>query len=307
MSECTVKLFAPATFVALTIAALAFSEPIATASAQQPAPLRQADNVPIELAMALVASGGFGGEPQILVGAMPEWIAGRVYVPPTARVLGAAFLGTAVVAVVQLPVASDTVLAEFKRELLKRGWTVPPPAPVYAGAGFMPARPAPSIAPPTRLTLCGDQQLLTVSSARRGGVVTNVTLRVVGSTGPGPCHLPQMPVSMMRSPFPTLYAPEGALDARMSGDCSATMMGSMGTGTTLRTGMTADALLDHYGRQLADSGWTSHGDKGSVTGRLWTRPDSSGAPVEVVVSVTTSARDAGCRDLNLQVRTLKKP
>ena len=72
MSECTVKLFAPATFVALTIAALAFSEPIATASAQQPAPLRQADNVPIDLAMALVASGGFGGEPQILVGAMPE-------------------------------------------------------------------------------------------------------------------------------------------------------------------------------------------------------------------------------------------
>lgn len=78
-----------------------------------------------------------------------------------------------------------------------------------------------------------------------------------------------------------------------------------GTSTLLRTPMTPDALLEHYGKQMLDSGWTSTAERG-VVGRTWTRPDSAGTPIEVTLTVTTG-RETGCRDVNMQVRTLRKP
>jgi hypothetical protein len=263
--------------------------------------------VPLDLAAALASAGGFAADPQILVGSIPEWIANRLYIPSGARLLGSAFLGTTVVAVVSMPAAPDSVLGEFRRELLQRGWTMPPPPPSYGGGGFRPTSSTGVDASLTRLTLCSDQQTLTASAARRRGTVTNVTFRVIGNAAYGVCHPPQMQTSMMRSPFPTLFNPPNAADARMSGDCSSTFTGSSGTSTTLRTPITADSLLDHYGRQLKDSGWTILGERASIVGRAWTRPDSSGTPVETVITVATPARDPGCRELNLQVRTLRKP
>jgi hypothetical protein len=292
-------------FIATAFGALAVMTPVVMSSAQQPAPLRQPEAVPFEVAAALVSAGGFSGEPQILVGSMPEWIANRVYIPSNARVLGSAFLGTTVVAVITLPSASDDIIAEFTRELLKRGWTTPPPPPSYQTGGF---RPAPPVAEktPTRVTLCGDQQLLSVSAARRRGVATDVTMRVSTSTNYSPCRPPQMPTMLVRSPYPTLYNPASATDARMMGDCSSDISGGMSTGTTLRTDMTPDALLDHYGRQLQDSGWKSLTDASVIIGRSWTRPDSSGTPVELLLTVGSSMRAASCHDVNLQVRKVQR-
>lgn len=289
-----------------TLAAIA---PFAESAAQQPAPLRQPDVIPIELAAALISTGGFSGEPQFLVGTMPEWFTNRVFIPSDAKVLGAAFLGTTVTGVISLPATSDSVIPEFKKELLKRGWTVPPVMPRFSAGGFNPAPAVPTDASRNRVTLCSDQQILTVSAARRGGVATDVTLRMSTGTGISACHLPQIPTpaSMLRLPFPTLVNPQGAVDTRMTGDCSATMMGSMGTGTTLRTTMPADALLDHFSRQLTDSGWTSFGEKAAIVGRSFARTDSTGTRTEVTITVVPSARDAGCRDINLQARTLGKP
>ena len=293
--------------LAAAIGASALASPVTALRSQEPRRLTSPDSVPLELAAPLVSAGGFATEPQILVGSMPEWIANRIYVPSGARVLGSAFLGTTVVVVVSLPAASDSVLVEFKRELLQRGWKTPPPPPTYGGGGFRPAASTTVDGSPMRLTLCNDQQMLTASAARRRGTTTNVTFRVLGTATYSPCHPPQMPTSMARSPFPTLFNPPNAADARMNGDCSSTLMGSMGTSTTLRTPMTAESLLDHYGRQLQDSGWTAVGERASILGRSWTRPDSSGTPVETVITVSTPARDPGCRELNLQVRTLRKP
>jgi hypothetical protein len=291
--------------LAAAIAAIGFVTPVGAVRSQEPRRLVTPDSVPLELVAALVTAGGFPGEPQILVGSMPEWITNRLYVPANARVLGSAFLGTTVVGIVSLPAASDTVIAEFKRELLRRGWQNPPP-PAYSGGGF---RSAPTIpdGPTTRLTLCADQQTLTATASRRRGTVTNVTFRVFSSAGFSVCHPPQLQAGMGRSPFPTLINPPTSTDARMTGDCSSTLMGSSGTSTTLRTPMPADALLDHYGKQLQDSGWAVSGEKASIVGRTWTRADSAGAPVETVITVATPARDVGCRELNLQVRTLRKP
>jgi hypothetical protein len=299
-------LFRSTHVLAAAVGAIALASPVTAVRSQEPRRLATPDSVPLELAAALVSAGGFANEPQILVGSMPEWIASRIYVPSAARVLGSAFLGTTVVAVVSLPAASDSVLVEFKRELLQRGWKTPQPTPNYGG-GFRPATLSAADASLTRLTLCNDQQTLTASAARRRGTTTDVTFRVIGNGTYSLCRPPQIPMGMARSPFPTLFNPPNAADARMNGDCSSTLMGSTGTGTTLRTSMTAESLLDHYGRQLQDSGWTVAGERASIVGRSWTRPDSSGAPVETVITISTPARDPGCRELNLQVRTLRKP
>jgi len=292
--------------LAACIAAIALVTPTRAARSQEPRRLVTADSIPLELAAALVAAGGFGAQPQILVGSMPEWVTNRLYVPPGARVLGSAFLSTTVVSVVTMPAASDTVIAEFKDELLRRGWQNPPTPPTFSGGGFRSA-PTTQDGPLTRLTLCHDQQTLTATAARRRGTVTDVTFRIIASSTYSVCHPPQIQTGMGRSPFPTLINPPSSTDARMTGDCSSTLMGSSGTSTTLRTPMSADALLDHYGKQLQDSGWTASGERASIVGRTWTRADSSGAPVESVITVATPARDSGCRELNLQVRTLRKP
>ena len=113
---------------------------------------------------------------------------------------------------------------------------------------------------------------------------------------------------MPRSPFPTLFNPANASDARMAGECSNTgNNSSSGTGTLLRTAMPSDTLLSHYARQLEDSGWHSTSDKASIVGRSWTRMDSTGSPLELTLTVTTSARDSMCRELNLQVRSPRRP
>jgi hypothetical protein len=292
-------------FTRYIVLPLALITPAMAAAAQQPAPLRQPESIPFDVAAALISSGGFAGEPQVLVGSMPEWIANRVYVPSNARILGSAFLGTTVVTVISLPTVSDSAIPEFTRELAKLGWKAPPPLPNYGG-GF---RPAPAVAEgsSTRATLCGDQQILSLSSARRRGIVTDVTLRVSAAGQYSACKPPQMPLGMPRSPYPTLYNPAGAAEARMTTDCPAADAASAVMSTTLRTATTPDALLDHYARQLQDSGWKSGVDAKSVVSRSWTRPDSTGTPVELSLTVTSTSRNTACRDISLQVRRAQKP
>jgi hypothetical protein len=93
----------------------------------------------------------------------------------------------------------------------------------------------------------------------------------------------------------------------MTGDCSTNGFSGMGNATTLRTDMSPDSLLDHYGRQLQDSGWKSTNDAKIIVGRSWTRPDSTGSPMELSLTVATSMRAGACREVNLQVRTGRRP
>jgi hypothetical protein len=181
---------------------------------------------------------------------------------------------------------------------------------VYGGGGFRSAT-TPVGLPYGRDVLCSDQQMLTASATRRRGVATDVTLRVNSATlGYNSCHPMQPNQPPVRSNMPTLYNPIGAGDPRMNAECTMSMgFSSSGTGAWLRTPMTADALLDHYAKQLADSGWAAGAsqEKNTIAGRTWTRSDSSGAPMEVTITVTSSAREPGCRELNMQVRTYRKP
>src|SRR5262249_23322937 len=119
----------------------------------------------------------------------------------------------------------------------------------------------------------------------------------------GTCHPQQLPAGMARNPYPTLYNPTGAGDYSGIRDCQ--MDGAYsGTSAQLRTPMSSQQILDHYARQMQDSGWRPAA--GSI-GRVWTKPDSTGALQEVSLVVATSPRDSLCHDVNLQVRAARKP
>src|SRR5207253_2213189 len=120
------------------------------------------------------------------------------------------------------------------------------------------------------------------------------------------CNPPQVPADANRQPYPTLFNPAGSNDVRLANDCRANSSSTTGTGTLLRSAIDPSALLDHYARQLQDSGWHAPNDKLSIVGRTWTRTDSTGAPIELTLTVTTSAHDPMCRELSLQVKTMRK-
>src|SRR5262245_56570134 len=278
------------------------------AGAQEPRRLAQADSIPVDLVTALVASGGLGGDPQILVGAMPGWAESRIVVPSNMRVLGSAFIGTTVVAVLRSSDSPEAAVAAFKNELPKRGWKTPPPAPSFGGFRAASMRAVPD-GPSTYLTLCGDRQLLNLSAMRRRGVNTDVTIRLTSVANYSPCTPQQLPAGYSRPLYPTLFNPANAIDARVGpDDCGRSIgNGSGSTTITLRTQMDPAALLEHYAKQIQDSGWTAPPKGGAFAGRTWTRPDSAGNPIELSLTVASSPRDGSCYDLNLQVRTIRKP
>ena len=281
---------------------------IATSSgAQEPRRLSQPDSIPMELATALISSGGLPGDPQILVGSLPGWMTNRVYIAPNARVVGSAFIGTTAVAIVSSPEMPEPAMSALKRELATRGWKAPPPQPSYGGGFRSATMNMMAGGDPTRATLCGaDQQMLTASAARRRGVSTDIVMRLSTVTNYGTCNPPQLPPGYRPPPWPTIYQPTGVADANQA--CNAdNNFGSSGTGAIVRTPMTSEALLDHYAKQLQDSGWQAPPGSGSIVGRTWTRTDSTGAPVELTITAAASLRDPSCRTLNMSVRTLKKP
>jgi hypothetical protein len=280
---------------------------VVSSAAQEPRRLNQADSIPVELATALIASGGLGGDPQILVGSVPGWMTNRIYIAPNARVLGSAFMGTTAVAIVSSPDMPDVAIAALKRELMTKGWKTPPPQPQYGG-GFRSATMNLVNGDGTRAMLCGaDQQMLTATATRRRGVSTDIVMRIATYSGNySTCNPPQMPPGFRPQPWPTLYHPTGVAEGSQA--CNAeNSFGSNGTGAIVRTPTASESLLDHYGKQLQDSGWQVPPGNGSIIGRTWTKTDSAGAPMELTITVAASLRDPSCRTLNMTVRTLRKP
>lgn len=295
----------PLRFPALALACLTAAH---TAAAQSKAPLSEPSNVPINLVTALVSTGGLTGpeEPRVLVGSAPEWVLPKIAMPAGARVVGAAFQGTTVVTIVNIPNAGDSIIPELKAQLLTRGWKSQPAPPAAMGGGFRPAPVQPLDAAPTRVTVCDTPQMLTASIARRDAKSADIAYRITTlASGFSICNpfQPNVPAGY-HSPFPTLYNPPSA-DSRMIGDCQSSNSGSQGTFTMLKSGMASDAILDHYAKQLTDSGWTA-APPGATVSKTFTRIDN-GNPAELTLKVSTSERDQSCREVEMNARTFRKP
>ncbi len=284
-------------------------------TAQSPAPLRQAESIPFELASALISSGGIGSDPQILVGEIPGWVTSKIAIPSGARVVGSAFAGTSVVSILAFPPTADSALTDLRRDLMKTGWLNPPPQPQYnGGGGFRPAQAAQvaSVNSPYRFVLCNDQQMLTGTATRKRGASVEVTLRLSTSSQYSACRPAQLSALQrgdnVRPASPTLYNPAGVTDMQPTSlECTDPRFAAQQTWTSYKTTMASNDVLDHYARQLQDSGWKLTPTQGSVVTRAFTRPDSTGTPVETSLIITTPAQLPSCRQITMYTMQIKKP
>ena len=299
MSLC-VRRWIPLVAIGVAIQALA---------AQEPRRLAQPDSIPLELAGALIGSGGFTAEPQILVGMLPGWMNSRVFLPSNGRVLGSAFIGSVTVGVLSVSEQPDIAIAQFKTELAKRGWT-PLPAPEQTGSGgggfrSAPAQGAVDPTPVTRLMLCGgDQQMLMVGATRRSVATTQIVYRVTPTNAYGACGRQQPPPRTDGFPVPTLINLAEVSDFRDFGNCSSHAQSS-GRSVSIRSTASLDSLMLHYAKQMHDSGWRA--TSAVSVGRSWSRTDSAGRLFEARLTASTSPQDSLCRDLNLTVWEIRKP
>lgn len=282
------------------------------AAAQGTPPAGQPASVPAELALALAAGGGLGmtGEPELLVGALPQQFTSRVIAPRGARIVGGAAAGNSVLAVLAIPTSSDSAVAQLERELRAQGWTSPDFG-MNSGGGFRPAPGERTAMASMRPMLCKDGNLLSLWPVREQAMSTTIVARLntlsAGGPATGPCAIRVQVTSTMGGPgpsrrpmFPTLFNPPGSGDMYANSRCRPEG-GNMGTQTELRSAMTAEQILDHYGRQLQDSGWTAPKEGSPVVGRVWTRKDSLGVPRHLTLTVITSPLDARCRLVKLDV------
>jgi hypothetical protein len=272
---------------------------------------RQPDSVPTELALALASSGGLGSpaDPQILVAQLPAQFTSVVQVPRSAKVIGSAYSAATTLAVISMPTQPDSALDHFGRALREQGWKEPQMMGYASGGGFRPALTDRNPMLNMRPMLCRDGAFLSYWVGREQAMTTTIIARLQSSPGMtpgGPCATRIQFVgstasapAAYRSPFPTLYNPPGSGvgDPYQNSRCGP--QGSTGTQTELRSAMTAEEILDHYGRQLQDSGWTRGAGSPQIIGRVWTRKDSLGTPRVLALTVMTSPLDARCRTVKM--------
>lgn len=277
------------------------------ASAQEP--LRQPPSIPFELALALTGSGGLGSdaEPQILVGGIPEWALNRVTLPSGWRPIGSAFLGTTVIGVLEIPTANDSLIRRFQQHLERNGWKSPPPSnqSTYGGGFRSPPTQAATTRASRRFQICRDNQTLSAWIARELPLATTIAFRLANVT-PGqfnvcnpPAPDPRMLQAMRDRGEPTLYDPSPR-DFGASG-CQEDD-GWHGSETRYRTGMTGEQILDHYGKQLADSGWLATPPRQTPVARTWTRTDSGGLLRRMTLTVARGIIDSGCVRVHMENR-----
>ena len=290
---------------------------VAASVGAQQQPLTQPASIPFDLALALTSSGGLGtdNDPQILVGSIPEWALNRVSLPNGWRPIGSAFLGTTVIGVVQIPTANDSLIQRFQQHLERNGWKAPPQSPMnYMGGGFRPAMTQTAARrAERRFQLCRDNQMVNAWIARELPLATTIAFRLSTPSGNQfnqcnpPAPDPRMLAMQRESPFPILYDP-AARDAMAMASCYNAEAFSNSTETRFRGTMTPEQVLDHYARQLADSGWVAGGPASATAARTWTRPDAGGQPRQIILTVSRPpGADSTCFRVQMDARSSRRP
>jgi hypothetical protein len=261
--------------------------------------------VPRELFDAVFAMTGgmFGGQSQALVGELPRSVRQRFFLPAGSRILGGIQGGLISVGAVVVPIPVDSVGAVYSREMQRLGWTknIQPPGPSAWGFRQSPAKQAEA----NNLQFCSGSQTLGMLPVTRGGSnSTRITFVVVRQE----CG----PVSESRAAFnenpyrnvPILVNPVTSQSQGIGATCSPNGRsgGSSSPSTALRTSMTSREILEHYNRQLADSGWTLVPGTEDMVRSLWQRTDSTGARLEVTLTVSSHPSAPGCHDVEMNYR-----
>jgi hypothetical protein len=282
------------------IIAAAWLAASAVGAAAQGVPPAGPDSLPRELVEALLRpylglySGGASG---FVVGHVPASLAPFFFVPPGARVLGGIETPTTTVVVLSVPMSVDDVRSAYRREQLRLGWTMPSPAGAR-GWGFV---PAPGMGQDGTLTFCHIGQSIQIVPYQMSSqpLIVTATVQNYGTS----CGT-QIRFGMQASTaveLPLLMNPQDAgMNDRACLSSNLSLVGSNGTSERLQTKLSPTQLLEHFSRQLSDSGWSASPALAAVR-RVWTRPDSGGAARELTLTITPSAV-SGCQELSMQVR-----
>jgi hypothetical protein len=255
------------------------------------------DGVPLEFVEAL-SRGPFGpsGPLEVMVGGIPERTARAVPLPDDGRIVGSLVYRAFTFSAVAVPGAPAVVRDDWTERLLQSGWTRYKP----------PSRGGFASNPTEGLQFCmGDSATLnlSVSANPRGGSYVRVTHPTRGSYNI--CQQRERTDPYTReSLIPSLAPPAGAV--------------ALGSGTggggneweahaRIRTELSVDDLVVHYGSQLRDHGWqveTRTRGPGAAA-EVFRVTDSEGAAWHGVLVASASAGESD-RFLSLRLIRMER-
>ena len=260
---------------------------------------RDTEMVPRELLVsALAVYGGFGAArpPDVQIGGIPADIRAQLPDISGTNVIGTITISYGTVVVLSAAISSDSLRRALERSLRVKGFE--PPKPIAAEQ--MPGGRGGFIASPELpKAWCSPSSSLLVSTESRG-TGASVAMIIVGQYGAmGQCPQQNVTVHFISDfgMMPTLYDPEGA--SNFTQKCAAVYRGN--SGTSLRNVMVLQVppsrVLDHYGKQLQDSGWARADTlgTGSRVTRSWMKRTAEGEQQYLTLSVVVPADQPECR------------
>lgn len=221
-------------------------------------------------------------DPSLYVGRMPSGFDDGGLLPRDAEVEASLVWGTATTVFLRTGRGWQEVRAELERALEDSEWTH---RELFGLTGFLPH--------PKNLSLdfCrGEDAFLSIAVDEVSEELTHVTFTLMEDAERSPCLRRPMGIES-KTPFPTLYAPEGA---EVAGGGASFGAGLEQRSTTVTTALTPYELVSHYATQLESQRWLPHGpaDYGAVAFESWTFEDEAGTPWHGLLVVSEAADDA---------------
>jgi hypothetical protein len=267
------------------------------------------DLLPRELVEALLRAGAatFPGDgSEFVVGRVPTSLAPYFYVPRNATVLGGLENTNNVVAIFKVNMTREELRTTYAKELPKLGWTPATGRSGWAGWGFM---PAPGTGPTgSGLEYCHIGQALQINPTETpsgGGLSVTAVVRNYGGACRGPTTVAVNNSGLVDMPV-LVNPPDAGMNQTDCFQPQVLGVASRASSERLKTSIPADRLLDHFGRQLADSGWSPAGSQAVSLRRTWTRADTGSTMRELTLTIMPSTV-SGCHEVSMQVRqTIKR-
>jgi hypothetical protein len=267
----------------------------------------QQDQIPKELALALIPFGSSeGGE--IIVGKLPPDLAASITLPPGGRVLGSFVSLGYGQTVLTLPFTADSARAVIRAQLLEHGWTASGPNGSRMGGLQFGQRGS----QPTLFCKSGAAGTLNVTSQfygretlirlTRSGDMSSCDgeFRGVAAVGVTSMTLSSREASMPLSTLPPLWSPGDPMSSMRicRSQTPSGMMPYQSQEQWLRTDRSAQAILDYYGQQLDSAGWRPVTGPNEHAARTWSK--ASGDTAQDVTLTVTKLSTPGCFEIDLR-------
>jgi hypothetical protein len=257
--------------------AVALLVPLQALSAQQSQPA----SVPLEVAQVLIQGFGLGEGrmPEVRVGTLSEPLEQALHLPAGARVVGSAVFPRSSHSVVALPVPAEATIHQMEEHLLQSGWRR---APRTERGGFV-SSPVVEMLPLCR----ADGASIMLVAGRSREAEQYVSLHFRDDPSYSACERGAPPARFSRlDVIPQLTPPAGAL---VRGGGSGSGGDRAEAYAEVQTTLGAEALLRHYGAQLAEHGW--HGGTELIgedlAVQMWEWTDAEGVMWQGMMAAST--------------------